>query len=51
MVVIDSPPSLVADAQVLAAKVDAVLFVIQPGVTHVEAARSSLKSFGELVLA
>ncbi|MBK9926032.1 MAG: polysaccharide biosynthesis tyrosine autokinase [Anaerolineales bacterium] len=45
MVVIDSPPSLVADAQVLAAKVDAVLFVIQPGVTHVEAARSSLESF------
>jgi non-specific protein-tyrosine kinase len=45
MVVIDTPPSLVADAQVLAAKVDAVLFVIQPGVTHAEAARSSLETF------
>jgi capsular exopolysaccharide synthesis family protein len=45
MIVIDSPPSLVADAQVLAAKVDAVLFVVQPGVTHAETARSSLESF------
>lgn len=45
MLVIDTPPSLVADAQVLAAKVDAVLFVIQPGVTHAEAARSSLETF------
>jgi polysaccharide biosynthesis transport protein len=45
MVVIDSPPSLVADAQVLAAKVDAVLFVVQPGSTHRETARSSLESF------
>ena len=45
MVVIDTPPSLVADAQILSAKVDAVLFVIQPGVTHREAARASLESF------
>jgi non-specific protein-tyrosine kinase len=45
IVVIDTPPSLVADAQVLAAKVDAVLFIIQPGVTHAEAARSSLETF------
>jgi len=45
MIVIDSPPSLVADAQVLSAKVDAVLFVIQPGATHAEAARSTLETF------
>lgn len=45
MVVIDTPPSLVADAQVLAARVDAVLFVIQPGVTHADAARSALETF------
>ena len=34
LVVIDSPPSIVADAQVLAAKVDAILLVIQPGKTQ-----------------
>jgi len=45
MVVIDTPPSLVADAQVLAAKVDAVLIVVQPGVTNAEAARSSMESY------
>jgi len=45
MIVIDTPPSLVADAQVLAAKVDAVLFVIQPGVTQAESAHASLEMF------
>jgi non-specific protein-tyrosine kinase len=34
LVVIDSPPSIVADAQVLAAKVDAILLVIQPSKTQ-----------------
>ena len=38
VVVIDSPPSMVSDAQVLAAKVDGVLLVIQPGKTHIGAA-------------
>ena len=45
MVVIDTPPALVADAQVLSAKVDAVLIVIQPGVTNAEAARSSMEAY------
>jgi len=45
IVIIDTPPSLVADAQVLATKVDAVLFIIQPGVTQAEAARASLELF------
>ena len=36
VVVIDTPPALVADAQVLSAKVDAVLIVIQPGITQAE---------------
>jgi capsular exopolysaccharide synthesis family protein len=45
VVVIDSPPSLVADAQILAGKVDAVLFVIQPGVTHAETAKASFGLF------
>ena len=48
LVVIDTPPSLVADALILAAKVDAVLFVIQPGVTRIETARASVKSFNRL---
>ena len=41
VVVIDSPPSMVSDAQVLAAKVDGVLLVIQPGKTHIDAARAT----------
>ena len=45
VVVIDTPPSLVADAQILAAKVDAVLFVIQPGTTHAETAKASFELF------
>jgi len=45
MVIIDTPPSLVADAQVLAAKVDAVLIVIKPGVTSADAALSSMELY------
>ena len=45
IVVIDTPPSLVADAQILAARVDAVLLVIQPGKTQADFARSSLEMF------
>ncbi|HUH97380.1 MAG TPA: polysaccharide biosynthesis tyrosine autokinase [Anaerolineales bacterium] len=40
VVIMDSPPSVVADAQVLAAKVDCVLLVVQPGKTHADAARA-----------
>jgi len=45
MVIIDTPPSLVTDAQILAAKVDAVLIVIKPGKTSAEAARSSMELY------
>jgi capsular exopolysaccharide synthesis family protein len=45
VIVIDTPPSVVADAQVLAGKVDAVVLVVQPGVTHAEAARVTLETF------
>ena len=41
VIVIDSPPSMVSDAQILAAKVDGVLLVIQPGKTHTGAARAT----------
>ncbi len=40
VVIIDSPPSIVADAQLLAAKVDCVLLVVQPGKTHAGAVRA-----------
>ena len=43
IVVIDSPPSIVADAQVLAAKVDAVLLVIQPGSTQKDIAKATIE--------
>lgn len=43
MVILDSPPTLVADAQVLSSKVDAVILVIHPGHTHTEAAQATLQ--------
>ena len=45
VVVIDTPPSMVADAQILAGKVDAVLFVIWSGKTTSERAKASLEMF------
>jgi succinoglycan biosynthesis transport protein ExoP len=41
VVVIDSPPSMVSDSQVLASKVDGVLLVVQPGKTQSGAARAT----------
>jgi non-specific protein-tyrosine kinase len=43
LVVIDSPPSFVADTQILASKVDAVLLVVRPESTHVETARNCIE--------
>lgn len=45
VVVIDTPPSLVADAQILAGKVDAVLFVTRPGRTRADTAAAALELF------
>ena len=45
LVVIDTPPTVVTDSQVLSAKVDAVLFVIQPGRTNAQEARAALELF------
>jgi capsular exopolysaccharide synthesis family protein len=43
IVILDGPPSLVADVQILAAKVDAVILVIQPGHTQVAAALATME--------
>jgi capsular exopolysaccharide synthesis family protein len=45
VVIIDSPPFVVADSTVLSAKVDGVLLVIRPGKTSAEAARAMLAQF------
>ena len=43
IVIIDSPPSLVADVQVLAARVDGVIMVVHPGHTQSDAAMATLE--------
>ena len=45
VVVIDSPPTLVTDAQVLAPKVDGILLVIQPGQTRADSALAAREQF------
>jgi non-specific protein-tyrosine kinase len=46
IVIVDSPPFIVADPVSLAAKVDGVLLVLEPGGTHVDAAQAMLESIG-----
>lgn len=43
IIVLDSPPSLVADVQVLAARVDGVILVVYPGHTLADAALATLE--------
>ena len=43
MIIVDSPPSLVADYQVLSTKMDGVLLVIQPGITHADTASAMME--------
>jgi capsular exopolysaccharide synthesis family protein len=43
VVIVDSPPSLVADVQILAARVDAVIMVVHPGHTQADAARATME--------
>jgi len=43
IVIVDSPPSLVADVQILAAKVDGVIMVVHPGRTHADAALATME--------
>ncbi|MBI5352695.1 MAG: polysaccharide biosynthesis tyrosine autokinase [Chloroflexi bacterium] len=48
VVVVDSPPSLVADYQVLSTKMDGVIMVIQPGSTHADTASAMLDQLGRV---
>ncbi len=48
VIILDSPPSLVTDFQVLAAKTDGVFLVIQPGYTHAEVALSTLEQLNRV---
>jgi len=48
VIVVDSPPSSVADYQILAAKLDGVLMVIRPGHTHADAALGLLEQVGRV---
>lgn len=43
IVILDSPPSLVSDVQILAAKVDGVVLVIYPGHTETNAAQAIME--------
>jgi capsular exopolysaccharide synthesis family protein len=43
VVIVDAPPFLVADASILASRVDGVLLVIRPGKTPVDAATTTLE--------
>jgi succinoglycan biosynthesis transport protein ExoP len=43
VIIVDSPPSLVADVQVLASKVDGVILVVHPGHTQEDAALATLE--------
>ena len=42
-VVIDTPPMIVSDAQVLSPWVSGILFVIKPGFTHTDVARTTIE--------
>jgi polysaccharide biosynthesis transport protein len=48
VIVVDSPPSLVTDFQVLATKLDGVLMVIQPGHTRADSAYATLEQLGRV---
>jgi succinoglycan biosynthesis transport protein ExoP len=43
VIVVDTPPMLVSDAQILSSRVDGMLFVIRPGKTHIDVAKSPLE--------
>ncbi|MDF1520886.1 MAG: polysaccharide biosynthesis tyrosine autokinase [Brevefilum sp.] len=48
VIIIDTPPSVVTDAQILSTKADGVIFVIRPGKTRLIAARTPLEEFNRV---
>lgn len=43
IVILDGPPTLVADVQILAAKVDGVIMIVYPGHTQADTARATME--------
>jgi len=43
VIVLDSPPLIVSDSQILSTRVEGVIYVLVPGNTHAEAARRPLE--------
>lgn len=53
IIIVDAPPFIVADASVLASKMDAIVLVVRPGITHrsaVNSMREQIKHFSGKVL-
>jgi capsular exopolysaccharide synthesis family protein len=47
-IIIDSPPSIVSDPQVLASKVDGVIIVVWPGHTQLNSVRATMEQFNRV---
>jgi capsular exopolysaccharide synthesis family protein len=45
MIIIDTPPAIVTDAQILASKADGVIYVVHPGKTRAIIAKTPLEEF------
>jgi Mrp family chromosome partitioning ATPase len=45
LVIVDGPPANVADAQILASKMDAVLLTVRSGHTRIDSAQATLRRF------
>jgi len=48
MVILDTPPMVVADVQILSSRVDGILFVIHPGVTHTGVVRTVMDDLSRI---
>jgi len=48
IVVIDTPPAIVTDSQLLASQADGVIFTIRPGKTRLIAVKTALEEFGRV---
>ncbi len=47
-IVIDTTPTLVADSQLLAARINGVLLIVRAGKTHTEAVQATVKQYGRV---